>query len=234
MQHIPSCFTSSSLCATYGPSLLSAPQASASVPSLPSGATCLPLQEILHTHSLSTIDFATIDIESYESAALRCFPFRLFDIRVWLVETNKAGPHLLRIFLRGGYALVADILCPFRPLHTPRTRVGVKLDSVFVRQPPIPPSSPSSSPLSARSAQQAAAPASSEFVYGPAFLPGGLKAGAGPQPTCKAWSKGEDCVQQVPSIEMDEVERDTLQLKDGTCSLPDLPLSIHPAAYRAR
>ncbi|CAI5474967.1 unnamed protein product [Closterium sp. Yama58-4] len=170
-------------------------------------ARCRPLEEILDEHAIHTVDFASIDVEGAEASALHCFPFRAYDIRTWLVETDKAGKDLYRIFMRAGYALVTEVLCPQNRLHSALTHMGVKLDSIFRRVSPGP-FSPSS---------------------GPAWLPGGERAGKGPEPSCKHKAP---CEEQVPHLEEEEVEESSLKLKLGTCRRGGMPMSVDPVAYR--
>ncbi|CAI7927614.1 unnamed protein product [Closterium sp. NIES-54] len=219
-------------------------------------ARCRPLEEILDEHSIHTVDFASIDVEGAEASALHCFPFRAFDIRTWLVETDKAGKDLYRIFMRAGYALVTEVLCPQNRLHSPLTHMGVKLDSIFrrVSPGPFPPSSgpgkleitpetAASAPLGTNSSESAPPPPrprppfrqqppvfpSGDFVYGPAWLPGGERAGKGPEPSCKHKAP---CEEQVPHLEEEEVEESSLKLKLGTCRRGGMPMSVDPVAYR--
>ncbi|GJP36832.1 hypothetical protein CLOM_g21304 [Closterium sp. NIES-68] len=226
-------------------------------------ARCRPLEEILDEHAIHTVDFASIDVEGAEASALHCFPFRAYDIRTWLVETDKAGKDLYRIFMRGGYALVTEVLCPQNRLHSALTRMGVKLDSIFrrVSPGPFPPSSGPGkleiTPETAAAAAAAAAASSSkatspdspappprprppfrqpppvfpsgDFIYGPAWLPGGEKAGKGPQPACRR--KGP-CEEQVPHLEEEEVEGSSLKVKLGACRRGGMAMSMDPAAYR--
>lgn len=169
-------------------------------------AQCRPLEEILSEHGVRQVQFASLDVEGSETNALHCFPFHSFDIKVWLVETDKVGAEFNRLMIRAGYALVGDILCPYRPLHSDVSRVGVKLDSVFEKR-------------------------HMPMVIGPDFLWGEKLHGKGPRPACKprAW-----CPQQIPTIEREEVHEGNFTLKLNTCRYKGLPLSEHPNVFRVK
>lgn len=166
---------------------------------------CRTLSEILIDNGMRGANFATIDIEGSEFDTLRCFPFRAHGISTWLVETNKAKPNLYNLFLRSGFAHVADILQnEDSTLVSNRTRVGWRLDSLFRRITP-------------------------SFIFGPDFLPGHSLEGQGPRPACRPGTEPgtPQCPEQMAVIGTDELTWD-FKIPSGTCGQAKGMESLQP------
>mmetsp|Transcript_33287 Transcript_33287/g.55012 ORF Transcript_33287/g.55012 Transcript_33287/m.55012 type:complete len:299 (-) Transcript_33287:211-1107(-) len=77
------------------------------------------------------VDLLTIDIEGQEPSVLRCFPFETVDVRLVLIETDKADLRQVdAFFAQHGFANVASPLRYSRP-----TRSAVFLDSIYLKLP---------------------------------------------------------------------------------------------------
>ena len=89
------------------------------------------LQPPLHLENV-TIDLLSIDVEGEEPRVLRCLPWRSLDIRLVLIETNKARDtrSVDAFFHAMGYVNAATFVWKLKRPHTPQW-----LDNLYVRLP---------------------------------------------------------------------------------------------------
>jgi len=98
------------------------------------GLRCATLDSILEIARVKRAEFVSMDIEGQERNALRCFPFAKFDIRVWIIETNKSPTEsrvIDLIMLRNGY-IMSQLLLNTKPGYD--IGRGGFLDTVYERR----------------------------------------------------------------------------------------------------
>lgn len=174
---------------------------------------CRPLQDVLAEHKVGMthkgqrrIDFASLDVEGFEYRSFRCFPFDLFDIPVWLIETkHQRGYSIDRMMDRAGYWKSPQLIVHWQLNFRPRN-IGVHMDNLFVRwtRPKwmyfLNASAAGAQDHSNALAAGKGPPRVPALVLGPDFLPGGVLEGESFVAPCSS-EVPADCPHQVPAVE---------------------------------